>query len=82
MKPISKQIEIKSGFFPSIAYIPVPSTLSQESYVKCIASLLTEHKIDHKPIEDLHISLTKTFHPLENEIKNIVHKVQQSINSK
>lgn len=72
MEPIPKKLEIKSGFFPSLIYLPLPPVFSQEPFLLSIQSILVQHQIQHQSVQELHVSLTKTFHPLKNEIPRIV----------
>jgi hypothetical protein len=45
MKPVAKTVEIKSGFFPSLVYLPVPQALSQEPFLCEVEELLKSQHI-------------------------------------
>lgn len=66
MQPISKNIEIKSGFYPSILYLPVPLSFTQEPFIELIRLVLEEGGVQYQSVAEPHISLTKTLYPLES----------------
>ena len=47
-----------------------------------IRNILLEAGIQFKPVEELHLSLSRTFHPIFTEIQVIVSKCKQAIQAK
>jgi hypothetical protein len=82
MKPVAKEIDIKEGFFPSFVYLLPAQTILQEDYSMKIQHILKENKIQFKVVEELHLSLSRTFYPIFSEIAQTVGKCREAIKSK
>ena len=82
MEPVQKTIEIKSGFYPSLVYLPTPYQLQNTLCIGIISEILKNNNIQHQSIPHLHISLTTTFHLLPPEISPFIAKLKNSLKHK